>query len=236
MSAPPHPAPHTTPHTAPDARPVPALSDLGPVAQLRAGRLSRRLVQLVVGLVAYGASLAFMVRGGLGLAPWDVLHSGVAGLLPLSLGQVVIGMSFVVLLLWIPLREKPGLGTVANSLLVGLSADGTLALLHEPASMPLRLLLLVGGVVLCAVATAMYIGSHFGRGPRDGLMTGLVRRTGLSTRVVRTGIELTVVLLGWLLGGTVGLGTLLFAVAIGPLVQPMLPWFAVPLPDNGAER
>jgi uncharacterized membrane protein YczE len=224
MTAPPH-----------DVLPEPAaapLSDLGPLAQLRAGRLTRRLVQLLVGLVAYGASLAFMVRGGLGLAPWDVLHSGVAGLLPLTLGQAVVGMSFVVLLLWIPLREKPGIGTVANSLLVGLSADATLSVLDEPAALPLRLLLLVGGVVLCAVATAMYIGSHFGRGPRDGLMTGLVRRTGLSTRVVRTGIELTVVLLGWLLGGAVGLGTVLFAVAIGPLVQPMLPWFSVRLPDR----
>jgi uncharacterized membrane protein YczE len=211
-----------------------SLSDLGPLAQLRAGRLVRRLLQLVVGLVAYGASLAFMVRGGLGLAPWDVLHSGVAGLLPLTLGQAVVGMSFVVLLLWIPLREKPGIGTVANSLLVGLSADATLAVLDQPAALPLRLLLLVGGVVLCAVATAMYIGSHFGRGPRDGLMTGLVRRTGLSTRVVRTGIELTVVLLGWLLGGSVGLGTVLFALAIGPLVQPLLPLFSVRLP--GRER
>jgi len=206
-----------------------SLSDLGPVAQLRAGRLTRRLVQLFVGLVAYGASLAFMVRGGAGLAPWDVLHSGIARLVPLSLGQVVVAMSFVVLLLWLPLRERPGLGTLANSLVVGFSADGTLALLHRPSALPLRLLLVASGVVLCAAATAMYIGSHFGRGPRDGLMTGLVRRTGWSVRVVRTGIELAVVLLGWLLGGAVGVGTLVFALAIGPLVQPMLPWFAVRL-------
>jgi uncharacterized membrane protein YczE len=221
---------------APVVRVAPSLSDLGPLAQLRAGRLTRRLVQLFVGLVAYGASLACMVRGGLGLAPWDVLHSGIARLVPLSLGQVVVCTSFAVLLLWIPLRERPGLGTVANSLVVGFSADGTLALLQQPSALALRILLTVGGVVLCAAATAMYIGSHFGRGPRDGLMTGLVRRTGLSVRVVRTGIELAVVLLGWLLGGTVGLGTVLFALAIGPLVQPLLPWFAVPLPDNGAER
>lgn len=212
----------------------PPLSDLGPVAQLRAGRLGRRLLQLFVGLVAYGASLAFMVRGGAGLAPWDVLHSGIARLVPLTLGQVVVAMSFVVLLLWLPLRERPGLGTIANSIVVGFSADGTLAVLHQPSALALRLLLVAGGVVLCAVATAMYIGSHFGRGPRDGLMTGLVRRTGLSVRVVRTGIELTVVLLGWLLGGTVGLGTVVFALAIGPLVQPLLPLFSVRL--EGDER
>lgn len=211
------------------ADPDPALPDLGPLAQLRAGRLTRRLVQLFVGLVLYGASLAFMVRGGLGLAPWDVLHSGIARLVPLTLGQVVVAMSFVVLLLWIPLRETPGLGTVANSLVVGFCADGTLAVLDEPSSVPLRVALTLGGVLLCAAATAMYIGSELGRGPRDGLMTGLVRRTGLSVQVVRTGIELTVVLLGWLLGGSVGVGTLVFALAIGPLVQPLLPWFRVRL-------
>ncbi len=211
------------------AVPVPPSVELGPWEQLRAGRLGRRLPQLFLGLVLYGASLAFMVRAGLGLAPWDVLHSGVAGLIPLTLGQVVVAMSFVVLLLWIPLRERPGLGTVANSLVVGFSADGTLALLDQPAALGLRIALMVGGVVLCAAATAMYIGSQLGRGPRDGLMTGLVRRTGVSVRIVRTGIELTVVLLGWLLGGAVGLGTVVFALAIGPLVQPMLPWFVVEL-------
>ena len=213
----------------PVASPDPTPAELGPLAQLRAGRLTRRLVQLFVGLVLYGASLAFMVRGGDGLAPWDVLHSGIAVLVPLTLGQVVVAMSFVVLLLWIPLRETPGLGTIANSLVVGFSADGTLALLDEPSSGLLRVALMLGGVLLCAVATAMYIGSQLGRGPRDGLMTGLVRRTGLSVRVVRTGIELTVVLLGWLLGGSVGVGTLVFALAIGPLVQPLLPWFRVGL-------
>lgn len=208
---------------------VPRVAELGPVEQLRAGRLARRVTQLLLGLVLYGASLAMMVRGGIGLAPWDVLHSGIARLVPLTLGQTVVLMSFVVLLLWIPLRERPGIGTLANSVLVGLSADATLAVLHQPSTVVLRIALALGGVLLCAVATAMYIGSHLGRGPRDGLMTGLVRHTGLSVRLVRTGLELGVVLAGWLLGGTVGAGTVVFALAVGPLVQPMLPWFAVRL-------
>ena len=210
-------------------RPPAPLSDLGPVEQLRAGRLARRVPQLLVGLYLYGASLALMVRGGLGLPPFGVLDSGIAGLLPLTLGQVVVMMSFVILLLWIPLRERPGIGTLANSLLVGLSTDVTLAVLGTPDALVARVALMLGGVLLCAVATAMYIGSHFGRGPRDGLMTGLVRRTGLSIRLVRTSLELVVVLVGWLIGGSTGVGTLAFALSIGPLVQPMLPWFQVRL-------
>ena len=208
------------------------VGQLGPVEQLRAGRLTRRLVQLLVGLVLYGASLAMMVRGGLGVAPWNVLDTGVARLTPLSLGEVVVVMSFVVLLAWIPLREKPGLGTLVNAILVGVSTDATLAVLPPAGGLLPELLLLVGGVLACAVATAMYIGAQLGRGPRDGLMTGLVRRTGLSVRLVRTSIELVVVALGWLLGGTVGVGTLLFALSIGPLVQPLLPCFEVRLPDR----
>ncbi|RYP89102.1 hypothetical protein EKO23_00235 [Nocardioides guangzhouensis] len=205
------------------------MADLGPVAQLRAGRLGRRLPQLYVGLVLYGVSLAMMVRAGLGLAPWDVLHSGIAGLVPLTLGQVIVVLSFVVLLLWIPLREKPGIGTISNALVVGFSADATLAVLTTPDSLWLRSTLLVLGVVGNGLATALYIGSQFGRGPRDGLMTGLARRTGWSLRLVRTGLEVTVVLLGLLLGGVLGLGTVLYALAIGPLTQAMLPAFTVDL-------
>jgi uncharacterized membrane protein YczE len=209
------------------------LADLGPIAQLRAGRLGRRLPQLYVGLVAYGVSLGLMYRGDLGLAPWDVLHSGLIEHLPMTLGQAVIVMSFVVLLLWIPLREKPGLGTVSNALVVGLSADATLALLDRPDNLVLRVALMVGGIVLCALATAMYIGAQLGRGPRDGLMTGLARRTGGSIRLVRTGLEVTVVVVGLLLGGTLGLGTVLYALAIGPLTQLWLPAWIVPLePDR----
>ncbi len=207
--------------------PAPLLADLGPVAQLRAGRLPRRLVQLLVGLFLYGVSLALMVLGAIGLAPWDVLHSGFARHVPVTLGQAVVLFSFVVLLLWIPLREKPGLATVLNALLVGLSADATLAVLDPPAAMWARVALMVGGVVLCALATALYIGAQLGRGPRDGLMTGLHRRTGLSLRLVRTAIEGTVVLLGLLLGGVLGVGTVVYALAIGPLAQLMLPWFVV---------
>ena len=203
--------------------PAPALTDLGPVAQLRAGRLGRRLPQLFVGLVLYGVSLAMMVRSTLGLAPWDVLHSGLIRHLPITLGQAVVLMSFVVLLVWFPLRETPGVGTIANALVVGMAADATLWLLDRPDNVLLRVALLVGGVVFNALATALYIGAQFGRGPRDGLMTGLARKTGLSLRLVRTGLEVTVVIVGLLLGGVAGAGTVLYALAIGPLTQLMLP-------------
>jgi uncharacterized membrane protein YczE len=207
----------------------PGLTDLGPLAQLRAGRLGRRLPQLYVGLVLYGVSLAMMVRADLGLAPWDVLHSGLAGIVPLTIGQVIVALSFVVLLLWIPLREVPGLGTISNAVVIGFALDATLALLDAPAALWLRTALLVGGVLLNGLATALYIGSQFGRGPRDGLMTGLHRRTGKSLRLVRTGLEVTVVLLGLLLGGVAGVGTVLYALAIGPLTQALLPLCTVPL-------
>lgn len=210
------------------------LASLGPVAQLRAGRLPRRLGQLAVGLVLYGVTLAMMIRSTLGNASWDVLHQGMARYLPISIGTAVIVMSLVVLLLWIPLREKPGLGTVANALLVGLVADRALALVPAPDDLWLRGCLVLGGVVLNGLATALYLGSQLGPGPRDGLMTGLHRRTGVSVGVVRTGIEVTVVALGWLLGGVVGLGTLLYTLSIGPLVQLMLPWCVVELPARPA--
>lgn len=207
----------------------PQLSDLGPIAQLRAGRLGRRLPQLAVGLVLYGVSLAMMVRGALGLAPWDVLHSGFIRHVPITLGQAVVLFSFIVLLLWIPLRETPGIGTVANALVVGLSADATLAVLDQPDGWAARIALMLVGVVANGLATALYIGAQFGRGPRDGLMTGLTRRTGLSLRLVRTGIEVAVVVLGLLLGGALGAGTVIYALAIGPLSQLMLPFFTVEL-------
>ena len=209
------------------AAPRGVLVDLGPVAQLRAGHLLRRLPQLYVGLVLYGVSLAMMVRGALGLAPWDVLHSGFVRHVPMTLGQAVVLFSFVVLVLWIPLREMPGLGTISNAVVVGLSADATLAVLDRPDAIAGRLGLMVGGVVLCGLASALYIGAQLGRGPRDGLMTGLARRTGLSLRLVRTGLEVAVVVIGLLLGGVLGVGTVVYALAIGPLTQLMLPWFTV---------
>lgn len=190
------------------------------------------MVQLHVGLVLYGVSLAMMVRGDLGLAPWDVLHSGLARYLPLDLGQVLIVVSFLVLLAWIPLREVPGYGTVANAIVLGLSADATLAVLDRPEGLAARAALMVGGILACGTATACYIGAQLGRGPRDGLMTGLHRRTGLSLRLVRTGLEVSVVVAGLALGGHLGLGTVLFAFAIGPITQALLPAFVVALPPR----
>lgn len=205
------------------------LAALGPVAQLRAGRLGRRVGQLLAGLTLYGVSMGLLIRSGLGQMPWDVLHYGLALHLPLTIGQVVIATSFAVLLLWIPLRQAPGLGTVLNAVLIGVALDATLAVLDPPSSWVLRVSLMLAGVLLNGVATAAYIGAQLGPGPRDGLMTGWVRRTGLSVRLVRTTLEVIVVALGWLLGGVVGLGTLLYAVAIGPLTQRLLPHLTLPL-------
>jgi uncharacterized membrane protein YczE len=205
---------------------------LGPLQQLRAGRLGRRLPQLYLGLGLYGFSMAMMLRSDLGLAPWDVLHEGLSRWLPVSYGTITVVVGVLVLLMWIPLRQRPGLGTVSNVVVIGLSVDAGLALLDSPAALVPRVLLLVGGVVLNGLAGAVYIGSQFGAGPRDGLMTGLARRTSLSLRLVRTGIEVVVLGLGFLLGGTVGLGTVLYALAIGPLVQLFLPHVAVALPPR----
>ncbi|QNN54481.1 YczE/YyaS/YitT family protein [Nocardioides mesophilus] len=195
--------------------------------------LTRRLAQLFVGLALYGASLALVLRAGLGLAPWDVLHQGLAERLDVSIGQVLIGVSFAVLLLWIPLRERPGFGTVANAVLVGVFVDLTLVVVGEADGWPLRVLLLLAGVGLNGLATALYIGASLGPGPRDGLMTALVRRTGRSVRSVRTVLEVSVLVVGWLLGGTVGVGTVLYAVAIGPIAHALLPLLTVE-PRRGA--
>jgi len=213
--------------TGPAAPPHTPLVELGPIAQLRAGRLPLRLALLYVGLVIYGASLAMMVRADLGLAPWDVLHSGVIRHVPITLGQAVVVLSFVVLVFWIPLREMPGLGTISNAIVVGLACDATLALLDRPDALAVRITLMLAGVATCGLATALYIGAQLGRGPRDGLMTGLARRTGLSLRLVRTGLEVSVVLIGLLLGGELGLGTVVFALTIGPIAQALLPIFVV---------
>ena len=205
------------------------LAPMTPRQQLRAGRTTRRLVQLAVGLTLYGVSMGMMLRSGLGLDPWDVFHYGIAQHLPVSFGTVTIIVGAAVLLLWIPLRQWPGLGTVANVIVIGLATDATLALLEAPDPMLARVALLLGGIVLNGLAGALYIGSQFGPGPRDGLMTGLVRRTGRSFRLVRTSIEVTVLAVGWLMGGVVGLGTILYAVLIGPVVQVFLPILTVPL-------
>lgn len=210
------------------------LTPMTPMEQLRAGRTTRRLVQLAVGLWLYGASMAMMIRGALGLDPWDVFHFGVQIHWPVSFGTVVIAASFVVLLLWIPLKQWPGLGTLANAVLIGLATDATLAVLDAPESLPGRWALLLGGILVNGIAGAMYIGSQFGPGPRDGLMTGLARRTGRSIRLVRTSIEVTVLVVGWLLGGVVGAGTVLYALLIGPIVQFFLPVLTVRLDSASA--
>lgn len=189
------------------------------------GQLIARLVQLYVGLVLFGVSVALMVVSGLGLSPWDVLHQGIARRTDLPLGTIVIGASVFVLLLWIPLRQRPGFGTVSNAIVVGLVVNVTLPLIPHPSSIPLRYAILLVGIVLNSIATALYIGAGLGPGPRDGLMIGLAKR-GLSIRVARTCIELTVLGFGWWLGGTVGIGTVLFAAGIGPLIHYFLPRLA----------
>lgn len=181
--------------------------------------MTRRLIRLYAGLVLYGVTMAMLVESTLGLDPWDVFHEGVAKHVPLTFGQVVIATGAVVMLLWIPLRQKPGLGTISNIIVIGLAADAGLALLPTPDDLVARWLLLIGGIVGNGLAGAMYIGADFGTGPRDGLWSGLVRLTGRSIRLWRTVIEVTVLMTGFLLGGTVGVGTVLYALAIGPLVQ-----------------
>ncbi len=197
---------------------------LGSLEQLRAGRLPSRMIQLVVGLVLYGFTMAVMVRADLGLDPWDVFHQGAAKHVPLTFGQVVIVAGAFVLLLWIPLRQVPGLGTVLNVMIIGLAADAGLAVVERPDELWLRIVLLVASVVGNGLAGALYIGAHLGPGPRDGLWLGLVRRTRHSVRILRTAIEVTVLVVGFILGGTVGIGTVLYAVAIGPTVQFFLPF------------
>ena len=189
--------------------------------------LLRRLLQLYAGLVLYGVSLALMIRADLGLDPWDVFHQGVEQRVGWSFGTVVIVTGAAVLLLWVPLRQRPGLGTVSNVIVIGLAVDAALAVLPPLSWLPGKVGILVAGIALNAVACATYIGAGFGPGPRDGLMTGLVRRTGGSVRLIRTGIEATVLVIGWLLGGTVGLGTVAYALTIGPLVHHLLPLFTV---------
>jgi uncharacterized membrane protein YczE len=185
----------------------------------------RRLVQLYAGLFVFGISTALMVRSDLGLNPWDVFHEGLGGRTPLSFGAVVIITGAIVLLLWIPLRQRPGLGTISNIIVIGVAADFGLWLIPDVASLPVRAVMLTAGILLNGAATSAYIGAGFGPGPRDGLMTGLAARTGWPIRSVRTGIELTVLATGWALGGTVGIGTILYAVTIGPIVHLMLPFF-----------
>jgi uncharacterized membrane protein YczE len=192
--------------------------------------LVRRFVQLFIGLFLYGMGIALIVRGELGVAPWDVLTQGIARQTGLNFGLITVITSGIVLLLWIPIRQKPGFGTVMNALLVGPAADVGLWLIPPGLDLWVRILLLPAGIVVLAVATGLYIGAHFGPGPRDGLMTGLHRVTGWRIWIVRTGIELVVLAIGWALGGNVGIGTVAFALLIGPLCGYTIPLFAIRRP------
>lgn len=188
-------------------------------------RTATRVVQLWVGLAIYAVSMDLMVRANLGLDPWDVFHQGVSRRVDISMGTVVVAVGVLVLLAWIPLRQRPGFGTVCNAVLIGIVFDRVLPLIPVTHRLDVRIPMLIAAVVLCAVATGMYVSVGWGAGPRDGLMTGLARRTGLSVRVTRTAIEVTVLACGWLLGGSVGIGTVIFAVTIGPLAQLFLRLF-----------
>jgi uncharacterized membrane protein YczE len=185
--------------------------------------MRRRLVQLYVSMVLYALSMALMIRSELGNMPWDVLHQGLAEQLGLPFGVVVMSVSVLVLLAWWPLHERPGLGTISNVVVISLVIDPALALVPQDEALATRVSFAIAGVVLNGAATAGYIGAHFGPGPRDGLMTGLVRVTGASVRLVRTLIEVAVALTGLLLGGTLGVITVLYALAIGPLTHLFLP-------------
>ncbi|WP_327174623.1 hypothetical protein OG599_04435 [Streptomyces sp. NBC_01335] len=201
-------------------------------AVLHRSSLPRRLVRLYAGLVLYGVSSALLVVAGLGLEPWGVLHQGISELTGVAIGTVSIGVGAIVLLLWIPLRQRPGLGTVSNVFVLGLTMDATLAIVPEAHGWVVRTAVMVLGVVLNGMATGLYITARFGPGPRDGLMTGLHRVTGRSVRLMRTVIEVAVVVAGFALGGSLGIGTVVYALAIGPLAQFFLRLFAAPGPPE----
>lgn len=189
---------------------------------------TRRGVQLALGLVAYGVAIGVMVRAGLGVAPWDVLSQGITRTTGIPFGVVVVLVGALVLLLWIPIKQKPGIGTVANILVIGPAAELGLWLVPQQTEWWMQALVFAGGLTLLALATGLYVGARLGPGPRDGLMTGLHARLGWPIWAVRTGIEVTVLAIGWVLGGQVGIGTLAFALLIGPMVGVTLPLLRVP--------
>lgn len=192
--------------------------------------LADRVARLVAGCVLLGSGIAFMVLSDLGLSPWDVLHQGVSERTGIPIGAVVILVGLAVLAAWIPLRQRLRVATAVNVVLVGLIVDATIALTPDPTTASSKAAALIGGVLLISVGTALYIGAHLGTGPRDGLMTALAERSGRSIRLVRTAIELAALVAGRLLGGSVGVGTVVFAIAIGPLIQLFLGYLTVPIP------
>ncbi len=200
----------------------------------RGRSLPRRITQLFLGLFLFGIGVALILRAEIGSAPWDVLSQGITGHVALSFGAVTVLVSIIVLLLWLPLRQRYGIGTIANAFLVGPFADVGLWLIPDGQPLWLRLCFFAAGLVMIGVATGLYIGARFGPGPRDGLMTGLHARTGRPIWMVRTALEVSVVAIGWVLGGVVGAGTVIFALGIGPLCQYFLPIFKVALPEDSA--
>ncbi|MEU2761910.1 hypothetical protein [Streptomyces sp. NPDC006863] len=229
--------PTSAARTLPPAHHTPAvIPRMNAFAQMRAGRTARRIPQLLLGLAGYGAAVMLLVQSGLGAAGWNVLTEGTARSLGISFGWATNLISLLVLTAWIPLRELPGIGTVLNVAIVGFAADATAMLLPAPQGVLAQIGYLTLGLVALAFFDALYLGAQFGAGPRDGIMTGLVRLTRLPVSVVRTGIEVTVAVAGWLLGGTVGVGTVLIALCMGPLVGCFLPRVAVPLPAATAPR
>ncbi len=192
---------------------------------------TRRVLHLLIGLFLYGIAIAMMVQAAVGVSPWDVLTQGIVRQSGLSFGLITNLVGVLVLLLWIPLRQKPGAGTLLNVLLVGPSAQFGLAMIPAQDSLALKVILFAGGLLLLAIATGLYIGAGFGPGPRDGLMTGIHRKFGARLWVVRTSIEVVVLSIGWILGGNVGVGTLAFALLVGPMVNVTIPWLRVRIPS-----
>ncbi|MFC7373688.1 MULTISPECIES: YitT family protein [unclassified Brachybacterium] len=209
------------------------LANLSLRAQLRVDRLPLRLAQMMLGLTGFGLSLAMLLRSGLGGAPWDVLHTALAERAGLSVGTVSITVSFLLLLAWIPLREQPGIGTIANSIWVGVSLDLGMAILPPASTLPIAVLMMVAGVVINGVSGAVYIGAQLGPGPRDGVMTGLGRRLRRPVGPVRIALEASVLAAGWALGGPVGVGTLAYAIGLGPVIQLVLPRVIMPVRTAG---
>jgi uncharacterized protein len=195
---------------------------VAPVLASRWRASPARLARLLLGLTIFGAGEGLIVAAALGNSPWTVFAQGVGAHLGLGVGIATVGISLVILLAWVPLRQRPGLGTIANAVVIGLVLDAVLALVGDPAGYPARVALLLGGIALVAAGSGLYLTTFLGPGPRDGLMTGLHRRTGARIGVIRTGLESSALVAGWLLGGTVGIGTLLFALSVGPLVAAVL--------------
>lgn len=207
----------------------PRLDNLSLRDQLGVDRLGRRLVQMMIGLTGFGLSLAMLLRSGLGGAPWDVFHAALAERLGATVGSMSIAVSFVLLLLWIPLRERLGIGTVANAIWVGVSIDLGMLILPEASSLPVAIALMLLGVVVNGISGAVYIGAQLGAGARDGLMTALSRVLSRPVGPVRIVLEVIVLVTGWLLGGPLGLGTVVYAIALGPVIQLALPHVLIPV-------